>query len=204
MFMYFDDENEILRCARDYMICDKVLHFNGNSFNKKVQRCLLDTGGLVSDNGHDALPPDFYAPSHNMMFDVLRINDSEVRKRYNPVKMRERKRCGEVMEKFGDMLAPNAEMVVISETDRSEEHAYKQYVKNAKRVIGEHIKKIPLWEKKCPGIRYKGLFVCDETEAYFEGISMPSGNPDPDYAWLRVVNTKCGLHKPWLDENLVR
>lgn len=158
---------------------------------------------MISDNGHAALPPDFYSPTYNMMFDVLRINDSEVKKTYNPVKMRERKIHDKIMAEYGDILSQDFELAVISETDKLNEHTYKQYVKNARRVIGEHIKKVPLWEQKHPNIKHKGLFVCDETEVYFHGLAMPSGSPVPDYAWMRYVDMRHEFHKPWLDVNLI-
>lgn len=165
---------------------------------------MQDKDGLISDNGHAAPPPDFYSVSHNMMFDVLRINDSEIKKSYNPVKIRERNRSNEISEKFGDILAPGGKTIIISESDDVSEHTYKNYVKNGKRVIGEHIKKIPLWEQKRPDIKYKGLFVFDETEVYYKGISMPTGYSEPDRSWFRGIDLKYGLHEPWFDSRLIQ
>lgn len=204
MNMIFDDENDILRYAREDMKYDSVLQFNGNSFNKKILKCLLDEDKLISDNGHAASPPDFYSPAHNMMFDVLRVNDSEVKKTYNPVKIRERDRHNKIGQKFGDMLASNGKIFIVSESDDLDEHTYKHYVKNAQRVIGEHIKKIPLWVKKCPDIKHKGLFVFDETEVYYQGGSMPNDYSEPDKSWVRAIRMDCCLHKPWLDEKFIR
>lgn len=203
MFLLFDDENDILQMAREHMQCDSVLQFNGNSFNKKIFRCLLDEANLIADNGHDVLPPDFYSDEHSMMFDVLRINDSEVKKTYNPVKIRERKGCAEVSQEFDGIFAPDAKMLVISDSDDAGECAYKKYVKNTRRVIGEHIKKLPLWKERHPDIKYKGLFVFDETEVYFEGLSMPSGCSEFGKRWVRGVKCGCELHRPWLDERLI-
>lgn len=200
----FDNEDEILSFARDYIRQHGALHFNGNSFNKKVQRCLTDVDNLVSDNGHDALPPDYYSDTHNMMFDVLRVNDSEIKKRYNPVKIRERNAYNEILEKFGDIMQPNTQILTISESDDIDEHIYKNYTKNAKRVIGEHIKKINKWKNKHPCIKHKGLFIFDETEVYFEGVSKPTGSSNPDEAWFRAVNAREGFHKPWLDQKFMK
>ena len=35
---------------------------------------------MVQNNGHDMLPPDFFSDSINIMFDVTRVNDSEIKK----------------------------------------------------------------------------------------------------------------------------
>lgn len=202
--MMFDDERDILDFARSFMTVSSVLQFNGNSFNKKVLRCLQDESCLTENNGHDDDPPDFYSMSHNMMFDVFRVNDSEKKKSYNPVKMRERDRHREIVQKFGDMLVPEAKIMIASETDDPHDHTYRQYVKNVSRVSGAHIKKIPLWDKTCPSIKYKGFFIFDETEAYYDGVSMPTGSVVPGQEWLRGVDPDGCWHMPWFDRKLVQ
>lgn len=204
MNMAFDDENDILLFARLNIQCNTVLHFNNNSFNKKVLKCILDETGLIADNGHNAPPPDFYSETHNMMFDVLRINDSEVRKSYNPVKIRERECHKEMVRKFSCIAMPNARTLVMPEMNNVNEYTYRNYVRNAQRVIGEHVKKIPLWIQKCSNIKYKGLFIFDETLVYFDGISMPNGNTDSDKNWIFAMRPGSKLHEPWLDEKLIK
>lgn len=202
--MLFDNEDDILALARENFKIGNILHFNGNSFNRKIQRCLLDSANLIPDNGHSAQPPDYYSDIYSVMFDVLRINDSEVRKSYNPVKIRERNKYNEVINKIDGMVHHDIKLAVSTESSCISEHTYKNYIKNGQRVICSHIRKIALWKKKHPEIKYKGLFIFDETEVYYEGISIPSGSMNPDKAWLRWVDYNKGLHKPWLDRKLIQ
>lgn len=88
--MFLDKEEDII----GYLTCElkktTPLLYNGNSFNKKVLRWIKNIEVFKNNSGHDALPPDFYSNEFSCMFDVMRINDSEKKKNYNPVKIRER------------------------------------------------------------------------------------------------------------------
>lgn len=204
MTMLFDDEEDILSAVRMILQENRleVLHFNGNSFNKKIEHAILDVEHLVADNGHAAVPPDYFSEKHSIMFDVMRVNDSELKKSYNPVKIRERKLFQAVEKEFGLYMPADAPVIVATESDIPEEHCYKNYVKNSQRVIGAHIDKLPLWKNKHQDIKYSGLFIFDETETYFTGMSRPSGNLDKP--WFRAADLNCGFHKPWLDRRLMQ
>lgn len=203
--MYFDYEAKILEMVR---LCisekNRVLLFNNNSFNKKVRSCLINESALITNNGHDMLPPDYYSEEYGMMFDVMCINDSEQRKHYNPVKMRERKAEKEILTMLGDCVTSDRMIICASETNDISEHTYKSYCKNCQRVVNKHVKKIPIWTKEHPNIRQKGLLICDETEAYFEGVSFPSGHSDPGKSWVRGMVEGTVFHYPWLDRKFVQ
>lgn len=54
---------------------------------------------IIQDNsGHDCEPPDYYSVTTKLMFDVMRINDSEKRKSKNPVLIEDRKLQKEIQE----------------------------------------------------------------------------------------------------------
>lgn len=148
--MLFDSEADILMCFRDTVSDDSPVLFNGNSFNKRVLNRLLNESVLTADYGHDAPPPDYYSKEYNLMFDVFRINDSEIKKSNNPVKRRERDAYHQISDELGDIFDENMPVYISSESDDAKEHSYRNYVRNAQRVIGEHIKKIPLWNENLP------------------------------------------------------
>lgn len=207
MLDYYDEEallNAFSGALRVGMI-DVV--GGGSSLVTKVRRCLLNCNSLCADNGKASLPPDFYCELHSIMFDVMCINDSEVKKSYNPVKIRERARFNEFVKRYGDVIKSKDVIVTVQdEIPEAREHTYDRYVRMAKRVISEHISKIPLWVQKCPGIKYKGLFIYDETDVYFEGWSEPTGKTEPGHEWRRLYRG-CAkdvvLHEPWRDRNFV-
>lgn len=196
--MFLDKEEDII----GYLTCElkeaTPLLYNGNSFNKKVLRWIKNIEVFKNNSGHNALPPDFYSDEFSCMFDVMRINDSEKKKNYNPVKIRER-----VIEKeLKDMgvLQPHMKLIVNSESDDLQEHTYEQYKNNCGRVLKQHIAKIDIWEKEHPTIQYKGLLVCDETECYFENKAVYM--EDRLFTFGGSKNT-LELHKPWVDSDFV-
>ena len=201
--MYMNNEDNILEFMRECNSTRKATLFNGNSLEKKVQRALFD-GTLVSNNAHDALPPDYYSDIHSIMFDMFRIDDTEKNKKYNPQKIRESQAEKEVNQVFGEELLDNVNFFAISETDDMDEHLYSQYTKQFIRVFNNHINKLDIWKSEHPLIKYKGMFICDETEMYFYGKSFPNPYRDIDgNEWARQRDLSKPLHKPWLDKNFM-
>ena len=88
--MFLDDEMDIIEVTSDVILHQDILLYPGNSFCKKILRIFKNLDTFVQNNSHNSLPPDFYSNKLDCMFDVMRINDSEIRKSYNPVKIRER------------------------------------------------------------------------------------------------------------------
>ena len=198
--MIFDNEQDILDWTSS-LYGDNVLLFNGNSFEKKILKYLKDKSSLISDNGHDAFPPDYYSDIHSFMFDVMRVNDTEVNKKHNPVKERERKLEKELRESgILDKVSPDCKVFCMSETSDVSEHNYEAYRKNVNRVMQNHIDKIPIWTARHPDIKYKGLFIFDETECYFEGIITHAFDDKFLRGWQE---NNLVLHEPWNDENFI-
>ena len=203
--MYLDDERNIVSLYSSYREFLTIEMFPcNNSFIKRIDKCLSCESNFIADNGKTSLPPDFYSPEFNLMFDVFRVCDSEVRKGYDPVRIRERELYNKIKREHADVLSPTAEVFVSCDIVKQGLYTYKYYVKQFQRVSSEHLKKLHLWTEKHPDIRYKGLFVFDETDVYFEGASVPSGKSEPGHEWFRVIDRCRGFHKPWLDERMVR
>ncbi len=194
----FDNEQNIL----NYLLIhtNQTLLLRGNSFEKKLLRYIKDIESFTSNNGHSDLPPDYYSDSYGVMFDVLRINDTEVKKTYNPVKIEERK-MREQASKLGLLDIPNTIPVFESvDSDDVNEHSFDKYVKQAKRTIKNHIDKIPLWIKEHPSIPHKGLLIFDETEFCFEGFVMSVGNRQFAYRYKFPLV----IHEAWNDKAFVQ
>lgn len=196
----FDNEQNILNCMLMLMEPNEnnnVLLLRGNSFEKKILRYLKNVRSFVDNNGHDCLPPDYYSDRFSCMFDVLRINDTEVKKTFNPIIAQEQKMRKEY-KKAGLLDSPYIHMAFEAETSGDvNEHSFKKYKKQAQRVIKEHIDKIPIWKKEHPSIQHKGLFIFDETGLCFEGIK---AHVKDDY-FSYSFNGERGpiIHETWND-----
>ncbi len=196
--MFLDKELDVICLLQTELKHSEPLLYKSNSFCKKVSRYIKSINSFSDNSGHEALPPDYYSDELNCMFDVMRVNDTEIRKTYNPVKIRERKIEQELKDK--GILQPHMTLIVNSESDDVQEHTYKNYKRNCKRVLNEHIAKIDIWQKEHPRIQNKGLLICDETECYFDGHVIYTGNET--FAYFGEKNV-IELHRPWMDSELV-
>lgn len=201
--MFLDNEMDIINFILDGLSDTNSLLYDGNAYDKKVFRWVKNFSKFIQNNGHDALPPDFYSLEFNCMFDVMRINDSEIRKSYNPVKIRERKAEKDIKESgILDIVSPDATIFITSESNNDEEHSFKNYKRTCNRVMSEHIKKINIWESEHPTIKHKGFLIFDETECYFEGFVMNCYANQYMFAWN--ATKPLVLHKPWMDASFVK
>lgn len=208
--MYLDNEKNILEQICNDLSPESVLLYNGNSFSKKIYQCLQQVDKMQSDFGHDAEPPDFYSDDLDIMFDVARLNDSEIKKSYNPTFIAERKMQQEVEQSWIAQELSNVsdKLLCIDKDWASDEvHNMNHYLKNMKRVIGDHLssnghpnKIKDIWMKKHPNISRKGLLMYDETENYFQGQCLPYSSGQ----WLFITNTpKVIFYLPWMDKNIM-
>lgn len=201
--MFLDNEIDAINYILTGLNHYNVMLYNGNSFSKKIFRYVKNLDKFTENNGHDALPPDFYSDEFSCMFDVMRINDSEIKKSYNPVKIRERKAEKDIKESgILDGMNPNVNIFINSDSDNDKEHTLKNYIKNCNRVMSEHIEKIGIWKSEHPDIKHKGLLIFDETECYFEGY-VKRAYAD-QYVFMWDASKPLVLHKPWMDLSFVK
>jgi len=200
----FDNEENILNLMLMYLknSTHDVRMFKGNSFERRILRFIQNVSSFTENNGHDCLPPDYYSDSFSCMFDVLRINDAEIRKGHNPIIAQEQKMRRELKN---EGLLDSQYFQVAFEAGTSgdiNEHSFPQYKKQAKRVIQEHIDKIPLWTNAHPSIQYKGLLILDESGLCFEGTK---AHVKDDY-FAFSFNRNHGLitHETWNDAEFIQ
>ena len=181
------DEVSVVDCSRIYLMTN-------SEFEVQIAEILQNYASELTDNsGHDCLPPDYYSDKHRIMFDVMRINDTEKRKSYNPLKIKERGIEKEIKEKFKGVFSDNVLenrlfINAMPDGDYDEAHNYQQYLKNYRRVLGEHKKKIGRCREAHQGFKM-GFMIYDETESY-----------------VRCINEKQAddLHFTFWDSNFIR
>lgn len=196
--MFLDKEEDIMNMI-SYLKKNEFTLLPHNSFTQKIMNVLRE-GRMTANNSHDALPPDYYSEKENIMFDVLRINDTEVRKGYNPQKMRERKIEREVRKNTNGMFRNDVNYIINSENPN--EHRFEYYINQGVRVISSHLKNVVIWEREHPTIRDKGLLICDETSFFAEGkiFINPYATSEDDIFLRRIYK----MHYPWIDENFMK
>lgn len=147
--MFLDKELDVICLLQAELKHSEPLLYKSNSFCKKVSRYIKSINSFSDNSGHEALPPDYYSDELNCMFDVMRVNDTEIRKTYNPVKIREREIEQELKDK--GILQPHMTLIVNSESDDVQEHTYKNYKRNCKRVLRKRGKNSPsfMWGMNC-------------------------------------------------------
>lgn len=210
--MFSDSEvNQLHHLHSIYQMTEPLL-FNGNSFEKKICKCINKFNELTNNSGHNALPPDFYSDELNIMFDIYRVNDSEIKKSYNPTAIAERKMEQEVRDSWIAEVCPQAvdNLICIDENWGSDKiHKMQYYIKNIKRVANDHLsssvhpnKIKDIWMHEHPNITRKGLVVYDETENYFQGeaIYNPLVN---QWQYLIDATKPVRLYQPWMDGNIL-
>ncbi len=209
--MYRDNEFNILQNVSTNMLDTRIMYFNGNSFCKKIIKCLKKLDKITHDNKHNAEPPDFYSDEMNIMFDVACVNDSEVKRTYNPTFIAERKMQHEVEQSNISKIIPNItdKLICIDKNWGSDIiHNMNCYQKNMKRVINDHLsskgnpnKIQDIWLRRHPKITRKGLLIYDETENYFQGRCMPYRFGQ--WCFEFDISNPVLFYKPWMDKNIM-
>ncbi len=211
--MYLDSELNQIKVLQLELSPDSTLLLSGNAFERRIYRCIAHFHELTDNSGHDALPPDFYSSEMNIMFDIFRVNDSEIKKTYNPTMIAERNMQQRVEQSWIAKSCPQSldKLVCIDKDYGSDEiHNITHYIKNIKRVTKEHLgsnehpnKIREIWMDKHPDIALKGLVVYDETENYFQGQVRP--HPASGQWMLLWDSTKpLTFYKPWMDKNILQ
>ena len=199
--MFADNELDYLQyCQSIIEDFPQGIKTDGNSLCKKILNLLKNQNLLISRNGHDQLPPDFYSEIYKIMFDALRVNDTEIinkGKFKNPKFARERMMEKELKQKIN---TDNKKIICNSENLTNNEHSLINFSNQAQRTINEHINKIKIWEKELPDMKYKGLFIFDESDLYFKGTAIPLENSK----WCFLTqDTSFNFYYPWLDKNIM-
>lgn len=206
--MYADDEVDYISSCRDKINSyPEEIYYDKNSLCKKILRVLQNECLLTARNGHDQLPPDFYSEECEIMFDAMRVNDTEIEVENKKKKIllnSKFKREKNIYKELEELEIFNMEKCTIfcnSEYIDYCEHSIDNFFKQAQRVVEKHIKKIKIWKKELPNIKYKGLFIFDESSVYFKGVCVPVDNT----TWFFLYEGELpSVYFPWLDKNIMQ
>lgn len=173
------------------------------SFCRRIMKLLQNADRFVNNAGHDCLPPDYYSDEMNIMFDVMRVNDSECRKGRNPVMLDLRSiKVDCVPGRFG----PEYHIIdLLPDCDKGLNfdniHRFEYYQRQSLRVISKHVQKLDVWKQEHPKISRKGFVVLDETGLYFKGRADPIDMSTD--LWKFCFEHPICVYEPWLDKRLI-
>ena len=176
---YFDDEATLLK---NIMAVPKneILLLPNNKNTRLIKRLLkekkFDKWCIEAENTN--FPPDVYIDEYKLMGDFMMVNDSEhyVRDKKGKLKNINRQKEADSMayKKLTHQIDVNkldgVTLIIDSDTSNvppEELHNFKWYLECFKRVVGNHIRKIPTYQKNHSG--YQTIFfVIDESPGYCE------------------------------------
>lgn len=205
----YDNEQNIIKDIQLDLSNKNVLLLNGNSFERKLLKYFRDIDSLIPHNAHSDPPPDYYSDKYKIMFDVMRVNDTEIeyiknnKIKYKNAKMsRERKMEKEALDLLKYLnISNDVEIICNSESDDINEHSFENYKNNVTRVLSQHINKIPIWKPEHNDY-YKGLLIFDETECCFNGSIKYV--KDELYTFKYDASKPLVIHEPWNDANFIQ
>ena len=205
----FDNEKNIVNDIR--MIPRSHIELVTNSkFEKTLYNAIMrDWREWTVNNSHASEPPDFFSQNHRIMFDAMRVNDSETivtTKRGkkvcdNPVLKREQKLVREVKKCFPNMPEDNIFINAVPEGDYDQIHNYQNYYKHTQKVLSSHVERISRCRELHPGFKM-GFLIMDETESYLQHTNIMDAvtpyDPNRTYKILALP------HIPYIDRRFMQ
>lgn len=204
-----DNEENIIKYMHSTRTAD-IAFLTKNNFEKRVYNSVFKKWSRwTPNNAHDAEPPDYFSDGERLMFDVMRINDSETivkTKRgkevmNNPVLKRESEIFKELHELFPNVKEENIFINAMPEGDYDKFHNYQNYYRHAQRVFLSHIAKIPRCRELHQGLKM-GFLIMDETESYVQHLNLMDAITPLDKQRLYVFSLS-GIHAPFIDRRFM-
>lgn len=205
-----NEETIIADMHESIMLFHSSLLLTQNNFEKRIFNAVTKQWSKwTANNSHSAEPPDYFSQDLRLMFDVMRINDSETTittkrgktKYYNPILEKEQTQIHEIKKSFPNMLDENIFVNVAPDGDYDKIHNYQNYYKHAQKVFAAHISRIPKCKELHPKFKM-GFLVMDETESYLQHKSIVDAvSPYDSSKTYQVLDTP---HIPFMDERFMR
>lgn len=199
----FDNEINILKYFRDQKAPPLV--FPENDENSRIISSLYNDEiweHWINSSGKDQTPPDFYNKNLSLMMEVMRVDDNATDDgSVNALKVKENEMLKELKESgILDRIPEGTQLITLANTKlpTEEDHNFKRYKNNFRRVIEKHSNKVESYRKNHKD--YKLIFfVFDETSgSYFETFNMKNKEK---LKYKSPVTAK--LHCFWADEDFV-
>lgn len=174
---YFDDERNIISLIQNYSF-EKVFLPRDSLSAKIIFESIKRKSQWkywTYNAGKSDPPPDFYSDRHNLMMEVMRIDDhSRINEKgiyINPTNIKESQRQKEIRKRIKedrpDIDLNDLTIMINASTGLPsiQDHNYIFYRENVKRILEKHIKKIPLYRENNPGKKLI-FFIFDESTGY--------------------------------------
>lgn len=201
----YDKEERIIQTFQNlkrWMIKIFPLNFNNILLYRLIHNKLL-WKTWIDASSKNALPPDFYNNKFKLMMDVMRIDDHTFVDKNGKVINRHNERESQITKQLIDKNKAIKEIAEAGNLfinpycglEGHEDHNYKLYVDNFKRVIEKHIQKIEKYKNNHPGFKTI-FFVFDESTPYIKLIDceVPKGPGE------LIIGD---LHCWWKDSNML-
>lgn len=208
---WLDNEDNIVAKMREVIaLYNSWTLLTRNNFEKRIFNAVTKKWSKWSvNNSHSAEPPDYFSQSLKLMFDVMRINDSETMittkrgktRPYNPILKKEREQIRELKKYFPNVAEENILVNVEPDGDYDKTHNYQNYYRHAQKVFSAHIGRIPRCRELHPGFKM-GFLVMDETESYLQHKHI--GDAVTPFDTNKIYQVLSTPHIPFLDERFMR
>lgn len=204
-----DNEENIIKDMHEVPRSNTALLTSSKFEKMLVSAIMKEWPKWTTNSGHSSEPPDFFSRDHKLMFDVMRINDSETMittkrgktRPYNPILKKEREQIRELKKYFPNVAEENILVNVEPDGDYDKTHNYQNYYRHAQKVFSAHIGRIPRCRELHPGFKM-GFLVMDETESYLQHKYIwDAVTPYDTNKIYQVLSTP---HIPFLDERFMR
>lgn len=205
----FDNEENIVNDVRIVSRSDTAFLTNSKFERTLYNAIIRDWHKWTANNSHASDPPDFFLQNHRLMFDVMRVNDSETlittkrgkTKYANPVLKREKELVLELKQHFPNTPEDNIFVNAAVDGNYDEVHNYQNYYKHTQKVLSSHIERIPICRELHPSFKI-GFLVMDETESYLQHSNIMDAatpfNPSRAYKILSLP------HIPYRDRRFMQ
>ena len=206
----YDDENIIIKDWQYFLADETVFFLTNSAFERRIYRAISKQWNKWTiNNSHDALPPDFFSEKLGLMFDIVRVFDSEIEtvdehnriQRRNPVLAEESKLFKQCLQEHPDAKPENVFVLAKPEDNYHSIHTYQQYCAHTNRVIGEHLSKLAGWKERHTKCKM-GLWIFDETAAYIQHMYLKDAQATIDQEAKYIFHPR--PHWPILDKNLTK
>ena len=170
----YDNENKIIESFQKIK-SDEILLVSENNNNEKILQSIYNKENWkywINSSGKSDLPPDFYSNEFELIMNIMRVDNHAYKNSkgqiINPTLQMESKIYKEIMEsKIVKDINFKGDINVIARTDlpSDEDHNYKYYLENFKRIVNKHNDKIENYKRNHP--KFKSIFFAfDESSGY--------------------------------------
>lgn len=187
---------------------DKIVTIGDEEKCKQIIETFFDDEKFkywIECSGKADPPPDYFSDKFGLMMDVMRVDDcayvNDKNKIINKTLQAENLKIKELKELFDE--PNNINMIVVANShsglSTNEDHNYKRYYSNFKRVVNKHKESIPLY-KKNHNQHELIFYIFDESTAYLEAPNMDAVKQDYQY---NEINFDVKIHEFYLDNRFI-